>query len=108
MVEKDIEDVDTEDVDVLEAILEEVRKVRREQERQGEKIDEIEGTLDGMRTDLEVVRQTQESHGLALAEMQKQCGRRFETCSQAMRKLRERQVGDGTERGSWPAEVGGE
>ena len=117
-----LDDTDTDEVDVLGAILDEVQKVRKEQERQGEEIekvreeqdrqgneiDKINGRLDTLSTTLEVVRSAQESHGLALGEMKTQCGRRFETCSEAMRKLRDRKTGDGKDTGSWPAEVPGE
>ena len=97
---------DTQETDVLELILDEVKKVRETQEEQGDRLEKIEERLDTLRTDLEVVRSTQESHGKELGEMRTQCGRRCETCSDAMRKLRERQQGDGQDRGSWPAEAG--
>jgi TolA-binding protein len=98
-------DEDTKETDVLELILDEVKKVRKTQEDQGERLEKIEERLDTMSLDLEVVRSTQESHGKELAEMKSQCGRRFETCSGAMKKLRDRQTGDGKDTGSWPAEA---
>jgi len=101
-------DEDTKETDVLELILDEVKKVRQTQEDQGDRLEKIEERLDTMGLDLEVVRSTQESHGKELAEMKGQCGRRFETCSSAMRKLREKHPGDGKDTGSWPAEAAGE
>jgi len=97
---------DTQETDVLELILDEVKKVRETQEEQDERLERIEERLDTMGTHLDVVRATQESHGKELAEMKSQCGRRFETCSGAMKKLRDRQTGDGKDTGSWPAEAG--
>ena len=101
-----IDDEDTQETDVLELILDEVKKVRKTQEDQGERLEKIEERLDTMGTDLEVVRATQESHGKELAEMKAHCGRRFETCSEAMKNLRRRHPENGKDVGSWPAEAG--
>lgn len=84
----------TDQVDVLDTILEEVRRIREEQKRQGDEIEKMKDRLGVVGLNIDVVRATQQSHGRELATLKVQCGKRFETCSDAMRRLREQCAGD--------------
>lgn len=101
--EQDIRE-DTQDVDLLVTILEEVKKIREIQDRQAEELDRIQNSLDDMTTRLDLVQIAQVEHGKALGSLEFQCARRLETCLDATRRVRDR--ADGKDRGSKPVETG--
>lgn len=122
----DDDEITESDVTTLDLILDEVRRVRKAQQDQGGELEKIKDELKDVReaqigqaeeiglikerlgsvsTTLDIVFQTQVAHGKELGEMKQQCGKRFETCSQAMKKLRDRQTGEDKSTGSWPAKA---
>jgi len=109
----DAEDTAVTDMDVnilglgkeLDHIKGELKEVREVQDEQVEEIGAVKERVNAMSTTLDVVFQTQGAHGKELGAIGQQCHKRFETCSQAMKKLRDHQAGNEKDTGSWPAEA---
>lgn len=85
--ESDSQVEDTEDIDVLDTILDEVRKIRAVQERQANELETIKGRLDELTANSEIVRVMQMEYGKELGSLERRCVNRFESCSQAIKKL---------------------
>jgi hypothetical protein len=77
MIPDPASDVDTEEIDLLQLILQELRDMRCERVERDKQLDARIGRLE---KELELVRVEQQNQGIRLGEMELQCRRRLAVC----------------------------